>query len=77
MVYGKEYFYGGMGIEFCSPVRSHVHISLSHAAALFISSLPQGGTVMGSPHEIIKLGRTQVPYEVFQHYLVELSEEYT
>lgn len=52
IAYGREYFYGGAGIESCRP----------------------GGTVLGQPDKILKLGTTQVPYSLFLEYIFGLGE---
>ncbi|XP_055373997.1 uncharacterized protein LOC129607214 isoform X2 [Condylostylus longicornis] len=52
VVFGKEYFYGATGIQFCEP----------------------GGTVLGQPLKIEKLGDTSVPYGIFKDYLRGLSD---
>lgn len=52
IAYGREYFYGGAGIESCRP----------------------GGTVLGQPDRIVKLGTTEVPYSLFLEYVFGLGE---
>jgi len=34
----------------------------------------QGGTILGAPTEIIPLGHSELPYDVFLSYLEELSQ---
>ena len=53
VVYGKEYFFGSGGIEYCPPC----------------------GTILGEPDEIQNMGPTQIPEDVFQDFLIGLSEK--
>lgn len=34
----------------------------------------QGGTVLGQPSEIVDLGKTEIPFDVFMDFLHELSD---
>lgn len=51
VVYGEEFFFGGMGIESCPPC----------------------GTVLGPPDNIVELGSTEVPSQMFYEYLSQLG----
>ncbi|XP_014663515.1 PREDICTED: uncharacterized protein LOC106806168 [Priapulus caudatus] len=53
VVYDKEYFYGGAGIQQCEP----------------------GTTILGAPEQVVSLGSTDLPWELFAEYLDGLSEE--
>lgn len=52
VAYGREFFYGGSGIQSCIP----------------------GGTVLGQPNKLEKIGETFIPYQVFKDYLRGLAE---
>ncbi|XP_055299978.1 uncharacterized protein LOC129567289 isoform X2 [Sitodiplosis mosellana] len=52
VVYEREFFYGGSGIQSCMP----------------------GGTVLGQPTKVEKIGETFIPYQVFKDYLRGLAE---
>ena len=63
VVFGREYFYGGMGIQWCNPVSIIVLIlSLSY-------NLNQGGTILGQPHKIQEMGETHVSLNLFEEFL--------
>lgn len=51
VAYGREYFYGGLGIESCDP----------------------GATVLGEPQQIVQLGVTEIPYQLFLEYIFGLG----
>ena len=53
VVYGREYFFGSMGIAHCPPC----------------------GTMLGAPDEVIDMGRTQVPRDLFEEYLDGLGAD--
>eukprot|EP00249_Psilotum_nudum_P011338 c23110_g1_i1 orf=340-1248(-) len=42
-----------------------------------IQSCPEGKTPYGTPQKVIELGYTQVPKEMFEEYLQEISPRYT
>ncbi|GAB0093109.1 uncharacterized protein DMENIID0001_081720 [Sergentomyia squamirostris] len=52
VVFGREYFYGGQGIQSCPP----------------------GGTVLGAPQKVEKIGETFIPFQVFKDYVRGLAE---
>ncbi|KAJ6637084.1 Desumoylating isopeptidase 1 [Pseudolycoriella hygida] len=62
VVYGREYFFGSQGIQSCPPLNLVLFFSL------------QGGTVLGQPLKIEKIGETFIPYQVFKDYIRGLSE---
>ncbi len=72
VVYGMEYFYGGMGIEYCPPVS---YISFQYTIVLMFYYI-QGGTIMGSPHKIEDLGETEIPQDVFMDYIFDLQDQF-
>lgn len=84
-MYGQEYFFGGMGIEYCPPVSegagTHTPDYMAGIPEYLIPInfmyYPQGGTIMGPPHKIEELGETQIPQEVFTDYLFDLSSNFT
>ncbi|XP_055699172.1 uncharacterized protein LOC129799373 isoform X2 [Phlebotomus papatasi] len=52
VVFGREYFFGGQGIQSCPP----------------------GGTVLGAPQKVEKIGETFIPFQVFKDYVRGLAE---
>jgi len=46
---------------------------LAHPVYLALCHI-QGGTILGAPTEIIPLGQSELPYDVFLSYLEELSQ---
>ncbi|CAH3037251.1 unnamed protein product [Porites lobata] len=51
--FGREYFYGGGGIESCLP----------------------GGTILGSPDEVVDLGDTEIFQDVFEEFLNGIGQQ--
>ena len=68
VVYGLEYFFGGMGIEYCSPVSN----CCFYIPCVVYSDLYR----IGSPTRVVELGETHAPKDVFMDYLFDLSSEY-
>ncbi|XP_065838160.1 uncharacterized protein [Oscarella lobularis] len=55
LVFGKEYFFGSLGIEWCPP----------------------GGTILGTPDQVIDMGNSHVPEEIFNEYLISLKDDFS
>lgn len=74
VVYGKEFFFGGgVGIEFCHPVRwIAFFLGVVHSLLLGV----QGGTILGQPHQVQELGETEVPEDLFQEFLIDLGPRF-
>jgi len=39
----------------------------------YVFSYIKGGTILGEPTEIVSLGQSELPYDIFLSYLEELS----
>ena len=65
VVFGREYFYGGMGIQWCNPVSIPPYTN----SQFELLSFNQGGTMLGQPHKIQEVGETHVSLNLFEEFL--------
>lgn len=81
--YEREFFYGGDGINSCSPVSSiiEIYILLLNFPLFFeiililCAGSLKGGTILGSPDEVIDLGDTEITQDVFMDYLSGIGQQ--
>ena len=72
IVFGREYFYGSMGITSVNVVSWFVSISLHHFWMILLKL--KGETMLGEPDQIVQLGKTELPYSLFLEYISSLSD---
>ena len=72
IVFGREYFYGSMGITSVNVVSWFVSNALN--CFLIVLLKLKGETMLGEPDQIIQLGKTELPYSLFLEYISSLSD---
>ncbi|XP_020280923.1 uncharacterized protein LOC109853337 isoform X2 [Pseudomyrmex gracilis] len=69
VAYGREYFFGPAGIQSIRPLRRWSSSRRTRYSARVLSFLYVGGTELGEPQRVEKLGETHLPYTVFLEYI--------
>ncbi|XP_039306532.1 uncharacterized protein LOC105207465 isoform X2 [Solenopsis invicta] len=69
VAYGREYFFGPAGIQSIRPSRRWFPSRRRARYSARVLSFLLGGTELGEPQRVEKLGETYLPYSVFLEYI--------